>query len=121
MRLNHDLLGLDSTYKNNKYRLSLMHVVGSTALHTTFSADFFFMKNENEESYSTAVGFLHKLFHINAFPKVLAVDQELDLISALQYQFSESSILLCVWHIEKNVTKNCKGILGSYHARFMKD
>ena len=48
MRLNHDVLGLNFTYKTNKYRLSFLHVVGSTALHTTFSAAFDFMKNENE-------------------------------------------------------------------------
>ena len=45
MRLNHDVLGLDSTYKTNKYRLLLLHVVGFTALYTTFSATFVFMNN----------------------------------------------------------------------------
>ena len=85
MRLNYDVLVLDSTYKANKYRLPLLHVVDSTALHTTFSAAFVFTKNKNEESYRTAVVFLHKLFHPNAFPKVFAVDRELALISAWQY------------------------------------
>ena len=47
-RLNNDVLVLDFIYKTNKYRLSFLHVVGSTALHTTFSAAFDFMKNENE-------------------------------------------------------------------------
>ena len=73
------------------------------------------MKNENEESYRTAVVLQYKLFHNNYLPKVFAVDRELALISALQYQFPEASILLGVWHIEKNVAKNCKGILGSDH------
>ena len=85
MRLNYDVLVLDSTYKANKYRLPLLHVVDSTALHTTFSAAFVFTKNKNEESYRTAVVFLHKLFHPNAFPKIFAVDRELALISAWQY------------------------------------
>ena len=47
-RLNNDVLVLDFIYKTNKYRLSFLHVVGSTALHTTFSAAFDFMKNEKE-------------------------------------------------------------------------
>ena len=64
MRLNHDMLVLDSTYKTNKYLTPLLHVVASTALHTT----------GNEESYRTAVVFLHKIFHTNALPKVFAVD-----------------------------------------------
>ena len=116
MRLNHDVLVLDSTHNTNKYRLPLLHVVCSTALHTTFSAAFVFMKNENEESYRTAVVFLHKLFHTNALPNVFAVDRELALISALQYDSPEASILLYECHIEKNVIRNCKGILGSDHA-----
>ena len=94
--LNYDVLLLDSRYKTNKYRLPLLHVVGSIAFHTTLSAVFVFMKNENAESYRTAVVFLHKLFQINALPKVFAIDRELALISALQYQFPEASILLCV-------------------------
>ena len=92
VRLNHDVLVLDSTYKTNKYRLPLLHVVGPTALHTTFSTAFVFMKNENKGLYRTAAVFLHKLFHTNALPKVVAVDRELAVISALQYQFPEASI-----------------------------
>ena len=121
MRLNHNVLVLDSAYRTNKYRLPLLLAVVSTALHTTFFASVVFMKNENEDSSRTAVGILYKLMHTNALQKGFAVDRELALISALRYQFPEDSTLLCVWHIEKNITKNCKGSLGSSHEQFMKD
>ena len=125
--INHDMLILDSIYKTNKCRLSFLDVVGSTALHTTLSAAFDFMKNE--ESYKTSVGCLYKLFHTYAQPKFFAVDREFYLISALQYHFPEDSILLCVAYWEED-HQELKGqswqrsgtiheILGSGKKRFI--
>lgn len=58
MRLNHDVLVVDSIYKTNEYIKPLLHIVASTEMRTTFCAAFFFMKNENESSHRTAVGFV---------------------------------------------------------------
>ncbi|CAG8451406.1 8698_t:CDS:2 [Scutellospora calospora] len=41
-------------------------------------------------------------------PDVIITDRELALMNALSIIFSDLKNLLCVWHISKNILKNCK-------------
>lgn len=107
-RLYNNVLLVDATYKTNGPRLPLLHIVGCTALYTTFSVAFVFMASESEESYNTALTFVHTLFHENHQPRVFVIDRELALMSSINIIFPKAQILLCYWHIEKNIVKNCK-------------
>lgn len=99
---------MDSTYRTNNKKLPLLHVVGSTALHKTFSGAFCFMKNEDVASYMIVVGYLRGMFNDDGLPFVFVVDCEDALIAALRQHFPSAAIFLCIWHIEKNLVKNCK-------------
>jgi len=44
------VLVLDSTYKTNKYRLSLLEFVGNTSTQLTFSIGFDYMMSEKEDN-----------------------------------------------------------------------
>jgi hypothetical protein len=51
LRTNPDVLLIDCTYRTNKYRLPLMHILGYTNLKTFFSAGFCFLRNETHQDY----------------------------------------------------------------------
>jgi hypothetical protein len=42
---------LDCTYKTNRYKMPLLHIIGLTPSNSSFSIAFCFMQNEQEESY----------------------------------------------------------------------
>jgi hypothetical protein len=52
LRANPDVLMMDCTYRTNKYKYPLLHILGSTNLNTFFSAGFCFMRNESSKTKS---------------------------------------------------------------------
>jgi len=89
------------TYKTNKYRLPLLHILDCTNLQTFFSAGYCFLHGEKQEDYYWALStFLHR---INPSPpKVFISDQEDALKSAALELMPEVPQILCVWHISMN-------------------
>ena len=51
LRANPDILMMDCTYRINKYRMPLLHILGYTSLQTFFSAGFYFLRQETELDY----------------------------------------------------------------------
>lgn len=99
---NPDILLMDCTYRTNKYKLPLLHILGCTNLQTFFSAGFCFLGNETQADYHWAVSnFLLKTGIPQ--PRVFISDQEGALKSAVHTLLPGVPQLLCVWHINKNV------------------
>jgi hypothetical protein len=99
---NPDVLLMDCTYRTNKYKLPLLHILGCTNLQTFFSAGFCFIRNETELDYRWAVSnFLQKTGAPE--PNVVITDHEIALKQALSSLLPGVPQLLCVWHINKNV------------------
>lgn len=46
---------MDCTYRTNKYRLPLLHILGCTNLQTFFSAGFCFLSSETQADYHWAI------------------------------------------------------------------
>jgi hypothetical protein len=130
---NPDVLLMDCTYRTNKYRLPLLHILGCTNLQTFFSAGFCFLRNETQVDYHWALSnFLLKTGAPQ--PRVFISDQEEALKSAAYILFPLVPQLLCVWHINKNVqtkaqqtwrdtngaTKEEKQEIAETRAQFMK-
>ena len=46
-----NLLLIDTTYKTNRFKLSLMHVMGTTCLNHTLTITFYFIVKETRASY----------------------------------------------------------------------
>ena len=65
---------MDCTYKTNKFKLSLLVVVGTTCLNTTFYISFCFMANEKLESYVWALEQLKLLFSDGVSDGVIVTD-----------------------------------------------
>ncbi|EKG09961.1 Transcription factor FAR1-related protein, partial [Macrophomina phaseolina MS6] len=99
---NPDVLLMDCTYRTNKYRLPLLHILGCTNLQTFFSAGFCFLSNETQADYHWAIAnFLVKTG--TSQPRVFISDQEDALKQAAHALLPGVPQLLCVWHINKNV------------------
>ncbi|CAG8502740.1 2637_t:CDS:2, partial [Scutellospora calospora] len=102
------ILLMDCTYKTNKFKMPLLHVVGMTSFNTTFSSCFAFLKSEQEEDYKWALTCVFRIFGDIPKPQVIVTDRELALMNAVKTVFTESQNLLCIWHIGKNVLVNCR-------------
>jgi len=107
---NSEVLIMDCTYKTNRYKMPLLVITGVTALNTSFFVGFCFMAAEKTADYVWVLKQLKLLYTELDLPDpaVILTDCERGLINALRSVFRESSHLLCIWHIDKNVLVNCR-------------
>ncbi|XP_058189257.1 uncharacterized protein LOC131306846 [Rhododendron vialii] len=93
---------MDCTYKTNRYRFPLLHIVGVTSIERTFSAAFAFIDREKEENYTWVLENLK--------------NRELALVNAITRVFLTTSHLLCRWHIGQNTLCTMKQEFVLYPA-----
>ncbi|CAG8809284.1 19847_t:CDS:2, partial [Cetraspora pellucida] len=63
---------------------------------------------EEKIDYQWALDHFARLFNDVPKPGVIVTDRKTALMNALKITFPNSVNLLCVWHISKNILKNCK-------------
>jgi len=103
------ILIMDSTYKTNKYQLSLLEIVCVTSIGLTFSATCAFLSSERKNNFTWALGKLRGLFMMSeGGPQVIVTDRDLSLMNVVGTMFLEYYHLLCHFHIQKNVQANAK-------------
>ena len=66
------------------------------------------MQNEQEESYIWALRTFFLFLDPLPFNPVLCTDRDLALLGAINVVYPRYPYLLCIWHINKNVTQNTK-------------
>ena len=49
-------------------------------------------------------------------PSAIAIDCDQALRNAITIVFPESSVLLCAWHVNKNIQQHCKGSFSTTEA-----
>ena len=99
---------LDCTYKTNRYRMPLLHIISVAPTNGSFSIAFCFMQNEQTESYRWALRSFFSFLKLPIEPPILCTDRDLALLSAIHHEVPHFPHLLCIWHIHKNVQANCK-------------
>ncbi len=107
---NSEILIMNCIYKINCYKMSLLIIIEVIALNIFFFVEFCFMTVEKTANYVWVLKQL-KLQYTEldlSDSTVILTDCEQDLINALRSVFRESSHLLCIWHIDKNVLVNCR-------------
>jgi len=108
---------MDITYKTNKYRFSLLEIVGVTSMGHTFFVAFVFLASERENNFIWALEKFKGFFLIsNTSPGVIVTDRDLTLINAIDIVFPKSFHLLCCFHINKNVKAKCKMLVANVEA-----
>jgi len=108
---------IDSTYKTNSYRLSLLDFVGVTPTRMTFSTSFAYLEEECLNNVVWALEWFRGLFLVrDTLPRIIIIDRDLALMNAEQIVFPECTNLLCRFHIDKNVKAKCKSLVGKKNA-----
>jgi len=101
-----EVLGLDNTYKTNRFKMYLFQITGMTDMMTVVNFGFGLINSEKEPAY------LWLLQQLNALrgqiggisePRVIITDKETALKNALSQVFPGAQQQLCVWHINANV------------------
>lgn len=112
LKTNHEVLIMDTTYKTNRFKMPLLIISGSSALHTNFYVAFCFIAQEKTPDYTFAMEQMKSLYETLELPPptVAVTDMERSLINAIREAFplSHTTHLLCIWHINKNVLVNCR-------------
>ncbi|KAH1254944.1 Protein FAR1-RELATED SEQUENCE 5 [Glycine max] len=90
---------IDSTYKTNRYRLSLLDIVGLTPTWMTFSTAFAYLE--------CCLG-SRPVSRCDALPGVIITDRDLALMNVVKTIFPESTNLFFRFHIDTNVKEKCK-------------
>ncbi|KAI3837427.1 hypothetical protein MKW92_002574, partial [Papaver armeniacum] len=103
----HKFILHDNTYKTNRYKLSLFHVVSHTSTGKTFTVALAFMSREKIENYIWALECVKGLYWENEIPSVVVTDGDSGLGTAVEHVFPMASHLLCTWHIGNNVYAKC--------------
>ena len=114
------MLVIDATYKTNEYRKPLLEIVGITSTNKTYSLMFAYLNNEREDTCTWALDTLKKWMVGKgaSLPLVFDTDRELALINAIGACFPMARHILCIWHINQCVMKNCNAVLGQKYPDF---
>ena len=89
--------------------LSLLDIVGVTSTGMTFSATFTYLEGEYLNNVVWALEQFWGIFLIrDALLEVIVTDKDVALMNAMKSVFPESTNLLCLFHIDKNVKTKCK-------------
>jgi MULE transposase domain len=102
---------VDATYKTNRFKLPLLHFIGIDCFGGSFSACFMLMAKEDQAEYLRALECFRECFGID--PEVFVTDKEDALRNAIPIVFPDATNLLCIWHINKNILKNCVNLFES--------
>lgn len=110
------MLLMDATYQTNMFDMPLLEIVGVTSTNKTFSIAFVLMHKEKISNYTWALNCLLSLTKGYLFPHVIVRDRELALMKARNIVFPGAKRLLCRWHINQSVMRNCKPAITSNRA-----
>jgi hypothetical protein len=105
-----DILLFDCTYKTNKYKMPLFDIIGIDACQRSFCVAFAFISDETEESYLWVLQRLKALYELGntRLPSVILTDCCIQLMNAVSHCFPAAASLLCLWHANKAVIRNCQ-------------
>ena len=107
---NPEVLIMDCTYKTNKYRMPLFVIMGATSLESSFYIALSFIDGEEELDFGWVIVQIKELYRELGLrdPIVFVTDRDLALMNAIAGNYPAVVNILCVWHINRNVLKNCK-------------
>jgi hypothetical protein len=100
-----EVLGLDNTYKTNRFNMYLFQATGITDQQSVVNFAFGLVGSEGQETYEWLCEALEAFrAEISAAkPNVIVTDKEVALRNALAIEFPEAQQQLCVYHVNANV------------------
>lgn len=100
-----EVLGLDNTYKTNRFKMYLFQVTGITDQKSVANFGFGLINTEKKEGYDWLCDRLDDLRQQLGIPapSVVITDKEKALKNALERVFPKAQQQLCLYHINANV------------------
>ncbi|XP_077246720.1 uncharacterized protein LOC143886562 [Tasmannia lanceolata] len=99
---------MDCGCKTNRYKRTLLDVVGITSFNTSFYSCFALLGKEEEEDYIWALEMFDAMLGTDSRPTVIISDRDIALMRAIHVVFPGTVNLLCVWHIERSIWTICR-------------
>jgi len=109
------VIGMDSTYKKNRYGMPLFEMIGMTPTNHNFLIGMALMRDETVRSYRWVLEILSNIVGTRARSAVIFTDRELGLLRPIQEIFPDAHHLLCTWHINRDVEARVGKMLGAKH------
>ncbi|XP_021864576.2 protein FAR-RED IMPAIRED RESPONSE 1-like [Spinacia oleracea] len=107
------VIGMDTTYKTNKYGFPFLEIVGVTPTNQNFLIAYAIMKDETADSYRWVLEKLKMLLGASVSPKAILTDKEPGLLKPVAEVFPNTAHLLCTWHINNDVEARVGKICGN--------
>jgi hypothetical protein len=100
-----EVLGLDNTYKTNRFKMYLFQVTGVTDQRSLANFAFGLINTEKEEGFQWMCSQLDRIRReiVVPTPAVVITDKEAALRNALAATFPLAQQQLCIYHINANV------------------
>ncbi|XP_021989860.2 PKS-NRPS hybrid synthetase CHGG_01239 [Helianthus annuus] len=99
---------IDATYKTNLYNMPFVQVVGMTSTGKSFCIAHAVICKERRGNYVWVLERIKSILHECMMPRVIVTDRELALINACSKVFPNTTRLLCHFHIQQNIARQCK-------------
>lgn len=98
-------LWMDCIYKTNRHHFPLHDIIGESFISKSFYIGLVFIANEREPAYKQTLWWLKRLLNQQQipYPRTIMTDKEKVLPNAISKVFPETNILICYWHIIKNI------------------
>jgi len=96
------VLTMDCTYKTNRFKMPLLHIISFACTGATFTSAIAFLSAETIKDYEWALN-TYKGFMGNYLPLAIVIDRKLALMRATEIAFPVAHKMLCRWHICKNM------------------
>ncbi|KAL2902295.1 Protein FAR1-RELATED SEQUENCE 5 [Bienertia sinuspersici] len=107
------VVGMDSTYKTNRYNMPLVEIIGVTPCNNNFLIGYALLQNESSESYQWVLACFRNILGESVQLSAIVTDRDLGLTKALAQVFPQTSHLLCTWHINKDVADRVQKLYGA--------
>jgi hypothetical protein len=109
-KLNWKVLVIDCIYKTNKYFMLLCIISEVIVLNIIFYINFAFFSSEITATFEWMLQQILEMYQeLNIFNSLfIDTDCEINLINVISSVFFIVNHALCLWHVDKNVVKNCK-------------
>ena len=110
LKINDEICILDCIYKTNRHNMSLTIFIEVIELNISFHSKMCFMKKKTAKNYERLFDFINELYqHVDiSLSVVWLIDDDAQIAIDFKAVIFDASHVLCIWHIEQNVTINCK-------------
>jgi hypothetical protein len=113
LALHGSIIGMDATYRTQKWGLPFFMIVVITAQGEGYPAVYFWVSSETTEAIAEALLFIKRLVP-NWQPGVMIVDHSAAEVGAIEIVFPNVYILLCDFHIKQAWQRWLKAECSSY-------